>query len=237
MSKYLKSGALAGLAGGGALAVVLRLVGEGPIGQAVAIEHARHRGAPMAEMFSRGTQRIGGMAGALVYGLALGAVFGIVFAALRHRLPGRDDWYRAVSFGGIACVTIFLVPFLKYPANPPAVGDPETIGRRTALYVVMVVWSLVATFAAARANRWLRTRAVPDRRRLPAVAGVHVALVAIAFVVLPGNPDAITAPATLVWHFRMASLAGSAALWATMGTVFGWLRIRDRDRGLVPSTG
>lgn len=235
MSKYLKSGALAGLAGGGALAVVLRLVGEGPIGQAVAIEHARHRGAPMAEMFSRGTQQIGGMAGALVYGLALGAVFGVVFAALRHRLPGRDDWYRALSLGALAFVTVFLVPFLKYPANPPAVGDPETIGRRTALYVVVLVWSFVATFAAGRTNRWLRARPIPDHRRLPAVTGVYVAIVVVAFIVLPGTPDAVTAPATLVWHFRMASVAGSATLWAVTGAVFGWLRMREPKRAPVPS--
>jgi len=38
-----------------------------------------------------------------------------------------------------AFITIALVPMLKYPANPPAVGNPDTIGPRTGLYLSMLV--------------------------------------------------------------------------------------------------
>jgi predicted cobalt transporter CbtA len=126
-------------------------------------------------------------------------------------------------------VTVFLVPFLKYPANPPATGDPGTIGRRTALWVVMLAWSVVATWAAWRAAGWLRARHVPEHRRVPVVVSLYCAVVVAGFVLLPGSPDVVTLPATLVWHFRLASVAGAAVFWAVLGTVFGWLDHRSLD--------
>ena len=35
---------------------------------------------------------------------------------------------------GTFFLSVILVPFLKYPANPPSVGKPDTIAVRTALY-------------------------------------------------------------------------------------------------------
>jgi len=80
------------MAGGAALALVLRLIGEGPLGRAVARE-----GTGGDEMFGRGIQQLGGMAAAVLYGAALGAVFGIAYAMVRHRLRTTDDWQAAVA--------------------------------------------------------------------------------------------------------------------------------------------
>ena len=219
--RLLKEGVLAGMAGGGALALVLRLIGEGPIGRAVALE-----GGGGDEMFSRGAQQLGGMAAAVLYGAALGAVFTVVYAAVRHRLQAADDWRATVALAAAGFVSVFLLPFLKYPANPPAVGDPDTIGRRTALYLVAVAWSLVATWGGWRAWRALVSRGVPVHRAVPATLAVWVALAAAGLVALPSNPDPVSAPAGLVWQFRVATMAGAATFWSVMGMVFGWLRVR-----------
>lgn len=220
--RLLKQGALAGVAGGAALALVLRMIGEGPIGRAIALE-----GAGGDEMFSRGTQQVGGMVAAVLYGAALGCVFTVAYAAVRHRLRTADDWRAAVSLAASGFVAVFLLPFLKYPANPPAVGDPDTIGKRTALYVLAVAWSLVATWGGWRAWRAFVEREVPVPTRAPATVAVWVALAAIGLVLLPSNPDPVNAPATLIWQFRLATLAGAATFWAVTGMVFGWLRVRD----------
>jgi predicted cobalt transporter CbtA len=58
----------------------------------------------------------------------------------------------------------------------------------------------------------------------------YVALLTVAFVLLPGSPDAIGAPATLVWRFRIASLGGAAAYWSVLGLAFGWLCVRAPAR-------
>lgn len=208
------------MAGGGALAVVLRLVGEGPIGRAVGLE-----GGGGDELFSRGTQQLGGMAAALLYGAAVGAIFTIAYAAVRHRLRAADDWRAAVALAGAGFVAVFLLPFLKYPANPPAVGDPDTIGRRTALYLLAVAWSLVATWGGWRAWRALVARGLPVHQAVPATLAVWVGLAAVGLVALPPNPDPVTAPATLIWQFRLATLGGAFTLWSVLGLTFGWLRL------------
>jgi len=222
--RLLKQGVLAGTAGGAALAVVLRVIGEGPIGRAVALE-----GGGGDELFSRGTQQLGGMVAAVVYGAALGAVFTVAYAAVRHRLRATDDWRAAVAVAAAGFTAIFLLPFLKYPANPPAVGDPDTIGRRTALYLVAVAWSLVATWGGWRAWRAFVARGMPVHRAVPATLAVWVGLAVAGLVALPANPDPVDAPATLIWQFRLATLAGAATFWSVVGLVFGWLRVRGRE--------
>lgn len=221
--QLLKKGVLAGIIGGVGLALVLRLVGEGPLGRAVARE-----GTGPGEMFSRGTQQWGGMAASVIYGAALGCVFTVAYAAVRHRLRTTDDWRAAVSLASAGFAGVFLLPFLKFPANPPTVGDPDTIGRRTALYLLAVGWSLVATWAGWRAWRALVARRVEVARAVPATLAVWVGLAAVGLVSLPPNPDPVAAPATLIWQFRLASLAGAATFWSLMGLTFGWLLVRTR---------
>ena len=226
--RLLKEGVLAGVAGGAALALVLRLIGEGPIGRAVALE-----GPGGDEMFTRGVQQAGGMAAAVLYGAALGAVFTLAYALVRHRLRTGDDWRASVALAAAGFSAVFLLPFLKYPANPPAVGDPDTIGRRTALYLVAVGWSLLATWGGWRAWRALVAKGMPQHQAVPATLATWVVLATIGLVILPANTDPVEAPATLIWQFRLATVAGAAAYWSVMGMVFGWLRARSQPDVVV----
>lgn len=236
MTRFLKLGALAGLVGGIALALFLRFVGEGPIGDAIALEEARaHEGAAHEELFTRAAQQIGGMIGAAVYGVCIGAVFVVVFALVRHRLSAKDDWRRATAMAALAFTTVSLVPFVKYPANPPAVGNPDTIGRRTALFVLMILWSAIATWAGWRVAQWLRARGHADHRRLPAAVATWAVVVAAGFILLPGTPDAVDAPATLVWRFRVAALGGQAVFWSVLGCTLGWLLLRGQPGATTAS--
>jgi predicted cobalt transporter CbtA len=240
--RHLRDGALAGLAGGAALALVLLAVGERTITRAIELEQ-RTQGAGAAtelgpaageETFSRGVQQAGGVAATLIWGVALGAIFAVAYVALRRCLNTKSDWRAALTLAAVGFTTLILVPFLKYPANPPAVGDPDTVGRRTVPFLVMLAWSLLCTGAAWRAARVLGERGLPMRSghaglpehlRVPAVGLLYVGLVAVGLAALPGSPDPVTVPATLIWRFRLASLAGTAAFWAVCGAVFGWLRV------------
>lgn len=228
MTRMLRLGALSGLIGGLAMALFLLAVGERSISDAIALEDAAAHAAGESHeaVFSRGTQLAGGFAGSILAGVVFGLVLATVFAAVRHKLDFADDWRRAVAVSATGFVTLALVPVLKYPANPPAVGDPDTIGRRTTLYLVMVAWSVVAAWGGWRLSLWLRERRMSDPLRLTAAVALFAALVSVGFVVLPGTPDAVTAPATLVWRFRVASLGGAALLWLVTGTVLGTLLVR-----------
>jgi len=230
MRRALRDGALAGLVGGGTLALVLLAVGEDAINRAIALEQAGDRAAGHDELFSRGAQQAGGVLAALLWGLALGLVFAVVFVAVRRRLTTTSDWWASIALSALAFVTLVLVPFLKHPPNPPGVGDPDSIGRRTLLWLLMLAWSAVATGAAWRAGGRLAARAVPEHLRVPAVVGLYVVLVALGLALLPASTDAVDVPATLAWRFRLASLSGTAAYWAVFGVVFGWLRLSAAGR-------
>ena len=79
-------------------------------------------------------QKEGTFAAGAFLGLTYGAILGIVYVISRKYLPSSDDRKKALILAAIMCLSLYVVPFIKYPANPPAVGDPETIGLRDSLY-------------------------------------------------------------------------------------------------------
>jgi hypothetical protein len=225
---YLRRGALAGLAGGVAMALFLLIYGERSIRAALAIEEANagHDHGGGAAPFTRGEQVFGGSMALLIYGLFLGTVFGIVFAAVRHHSRLRDDFWRSLGLGAVAFGTLVLVPALKYPGNPPAVGDPDTVGERTVSYLTLMLAAIVLAVGIWRLSQWLRRQGFEDHLRVPAVAVTYVAALAIVYLVWPSNPDPVEIPAKLIWRFRLAALGGSATLFAVMAATFGWLSVK-----------
>lgn len=208
------------------------LVGEPQVERAIELEGQAAAAAGLAEepeVVSRGVQRTVGLATAsAMYGLALGGLFGIAFAVAYGRIGGFGPRAAAglLALGGF--VTVQLVPFLKYPPNPPAVGDPDTIGRRTVLYLLMLAISVLAGLAAVSFGRRAAPRLGNWNATLAATGG-SLALVVAAYLVLPGVDEVAAGfPATLLWRFRLASLGTQAVLWAAVGLLFGALT----ERGL-----
>ncbi|MCI0346619.1 MAG: CbtA family protein [Chloroflexi bacterium] len=133
-------------------------------------------------------------------------------------------------------VTVVLVPFLKYPANPPAVGDPATINRRTALYWGMTLISILAAIAALRFRRYLAT-VMSRRGALLAAIGAYSIVVLAVGLVMPGVYEVpATFPAVTLWKFREASIAIQFTMWTTIGLVFGAL-VQRRLREGAPERG
>jgi uncharacterized membrane protein YidH (DUF202 family) len=222
----LVAGALGGLAATG----FASLAGEPAVEQAIAVEASKlPAGAPAEpELVSRDAQRsVGLITAAVTYGLAVGGAFALVFAVVYGRIADATPSRTALWLAGAAFLVVFLVPFVKYPSTPPAVGDPETIGRRTTLFVTMIVVSLLSAVAAVRIRAWLRAgpRTLPYAT-LGAVAAYLLVVGAVALA-LPGIHE-IPAdfPATTLWRFREATVGMQLVLWATIGLVFGVLAQR-----------
>ena len=105
-------------------------------------------------LVSRGVQSTAGLLTATcVFGLALGGLFALTFAAVQGRVSRLRPSATAGLLALAGYLIVFAVPFLKYPANPPGVGDPDTIGRRTALYLAMIAVSILAAVVALRVRR------------------------------------------------------------------------------------
>ena len=230
MKRVLGVGCLAGLAAGVASALFAATAGRGPIRDAIALEdslsHATS-GTHHEDLFSRGVQEVGGAVGLIVLGLALGVVFAVVLAAVGPRLTGSTPLGASARLGFVGYVAVVLVPFLKYPANPPAVGDPDTVDERTLLYFAVLGLSILLTWGVWRFHRGVTLAPVA---KAWATAGLYGAGLVVIFLALPGSPDPIDAPADLVWRFRMASLGGLAAAWTVLALVTGTLLSRPAAR-------
>ena len=216
-----------GLLAGLVSAAFLALTGEPSIEDAIAIEEANaaqatdHLGATGHEEpeVSREVQRGAGLFGAYALtGAAFGAFFGITFLGLRKRLP--DPVTRALVAGAVLAGAVTISPWLKYPPNPPAVGDPATLAERQALYATVIVLTLAVLLGAAVLSGRLRSGGwVADQRLLLVTAAVVVPM-ALVYAFMPPPPDEIAVPATLLWRFRIASLAGNLLLWGILALGF-----------------
>ena len=180
-----------------------------------------------AELVSRGVQRtLGLLTGTVVMGIALGGLFALAFAWAYGRIGAFSPRLTAAVLALGAYVTIILVPFTKYPANPPTVGNPDTIGSRTAVFVAMIAISIVAFIAAARIRRALLERLGAWNATTLAVAG-FIALIVVAQLILPAVHETPKGfPADVLWRFRVASLGITATLFAGIGLGFGALAER-----------
>jgi Probable cobalt transporter subunit (CbtA) len=224
LRKLLVCGLLAGLCSGLLATGFARVVGEPQVNRAIAFEaqQAKAAGAPAeAPIVSRAVQRSWGLlTAAVVYGLALGGLFALAFAAAYGRVGRAGPARTSIWLAGFAFVTIYLVPFVKYPANPPSVGDPSTIGKRTAVYLIMILISLLAAVAAVRLRGILAERRQGSTATLAAGAA-YLLVVIVAGALLPSiNEVPKTFPAVTLFRFREASIGMQAVVWTTIGLVF-----------------
>ncbi|WP_214412252.1 CbtA family protein [Sphaerisporangium fuscum] len=248
----LVRGMLAGLFAAALALVLAWAYGEPQVATAISLEdhagHASHAAEHLAgaaaghghehesEPVSRGVQSTLGLATAIgVYGVAIGGVFAIVFAFAYGRLGAFGARATSALLALGAFVTVQLVPFLKYPANPPAVGDPSTIGRRTGLYLAILLISVLLAVVALLLGRRLAPRH-GDWNASVLAGAAFLAAVVVVFLLMPSvdevPPDF---PAALLWRFRVASLGTQAVLWGTLGLVFGPLAERALNPDRTPS--
>lgn len=216
-----------------------------------------------ADPFSRTVQSWPGIGtGIVVFAIALGGLFAVAFIVAY----GRVGRVRAralamfVALGGF--LTVYLVPFIKYPANPPAIGREGTIGQRGSLYLAMVVAAIVFGVLAVAFGRWLRTRRSYSTWNATLLAGAAF-IVAIGVVMLALPPlghlaanvreygrQATETPlplrdddgnivypgfnADVLFLFRFYSVGAQLILWGTIGLVFAPLAERLLEPGPRP---
>ncbi|WP_330174254.1 CbtA family protein [Streptomyces sp. NBC_01498] len=242
----LVRGMIAGVVAGLLAFALAYVVGEPSIDSSIALEESQsapahehdEAGAPPAEeeeaeLVTRPVQSTFGLAtGVLVYGVALGGIASLAFAVCVGRAGRFRPRATAALVAGAAFTTVYLVPFLKYPATPPAVGNPDTIGKRTTLFFLMIVLSVLVAVIAVIAGRRLAPT-LGNWNATVAAGGGYVLVMAVACLLLPANTDAVreTFPAALLWEFRLASLAVQAVLWTAFGLIFGALAERVLSPG------
>jgi hypothetical protein len=260
-ARIIGRGVLAGAAGGLLAFGFGRLFAEPEISAAIDYESGREAAqaaldraagipaeAAEPELFSRAVQAdVGIGVGMIAYGAALGALFAVGYALCVGRFGPVRARALALAVAGAGFAAFSLVPFLKYPANPPAIGRPDTIQARSALYLLMVACTILFVVLAAWLGRRLTARF--DTWTAVLLAGAaFVAATAVVMLVLPplghlGGGHAATEtptplrapsgrivypgfPADVLFRFRLYSVGAQLILWATIGLVFAPLADR-----------
>jgi hypothetical protein len=250
--KLLLRGALAGGAGGLLAFLFARIFAEPQIQKAIDYEEGRGAaqealdkaaGLPVpaaeAEVFSRTIQaNVGIGTGIIVFGVAMGLLATVIYLICLGRVGTVRPRVLALLVAGGAFLGLFLVPWLKYPANPPAVGDDDTIGTRGGLYLALVLASLVILGASVWLGQRLAARFGNWNATLLA-GGVYVVAVTVVLLLLPTiaeMPEPLrdpggrivypAFPADVLASFRLYSVGAQALLWGTFGLVFGPLAER-----------
>jgi len=205
------------------------------------------------DIFSRGIQANVGLGiGMILFGAAMGALFAVAYAICVGRVGNLRPRTLSllVALGGF--LGFYLVPFVKYPANPPAIGHAETIRQRSALYTIMVIASIGFLILAVMLGRRLNRRFGGWNASLVA-GGAFVVAIGILMAVLPplGHLSANVSaygrhatetplplkdangtivypgfPADVLFQFRFLSVAAQLVLWAAIGLLFAPLAER-----------
>lgn len=268
--KLILRGTLSGAIAGVLVFVFARIFAEPQIQKAIDYESGRDAAqevldraagiaieAAHADPFSRAVQANVGLGiGLILMGAALGTLFGVAYCVCLGRVGNLQPRTLAMLLALGAFLGLYLVPFLKYPANPPAVGHEDTISQRTFLYLVMVVCSVAFLVGAVILGKRLAARFGNWNATLLAL-GAFVVAVGVVMLVLPslgdlaankrefGNHATETPlpltdangnivypgfPADVLFSFRLYSLGAQLLMWTTIGLVFAPMA----DRVLKP---
>lgn len=242
--KFIGAGLLSGLIAGLIAYTFARIFIEPQVAKAIDYEEVRSHAeetlsgehAHEHELFTRSVQEnIGAGIGTVVFALAIGALFAVVFtvawAYVGRRRPSTDPRAVAAALSGIAFVAVIAIPFFVYPPNPPAVGEEDTIGSRSGSFLTItlvsialaIVGVLLATALSARIGAWWA-----------GIVGTVVYLIGVTitaallpeFKEVPGpvmDGDTIVAPGfpgQVVADFRVYAIANQVLLWAVLTVVF-----------------
>lgn len=253
-------GALAGALAGLLAFVFARIFAEPQIQAAIDYESGRDAaqaaldkaaGLPTEsagpDIFSRTVQaNLGTGVGMIFFGIAMGALFAVVYTTCVGRVGTLRPRTLALLVATGGFLGVYLVPFIKYPANPPSIGHPDTITDRGGLYLLMVLCSVTFLFTAVWLGQRLQARWGNWNASLLAGAAFVVSIGSVMAILPPlghlaanvaqfghqatETPLPLTDPhgtivypgfsADVLFNFRFYSLAAQLILWATIGLVF-----------------
>lgn len=227
---------LAGAISGSILSVLNQIIVEPIIEKAIGLEN--QKAMAMGEIMNptefdsyRLWQKGGEIAAGTMLGTSYGALFGIVFAYSRKSIHVSSERKKALILAGVMFLVLYIVPGLKYPANPPAVGDPETLYVRQNLYIAYLAISGLSALGLALAYRKMGE----GNSKKVIVPAMYAAIMLAAYFAMPPNPDEITAPMDLVMSFRVASATTIAIFWGVLGIILGtlWNRTKPHEAAKI----
>ncbi len=174
----------------------------------------------------RDWQKSGTFFAGAVLGLAYGSILGVVYVLTQKHLPFSGNKKKAVFLALVICLALFIVPSIKYPANPPGVGDPDSIDSRQALYVQYQFVSCMVTLGISILYHRIRSKNFAY-----IIPVVYILAIFSIHSLFPQTNNEISMPMDLVNSFRIVSALAIVTVWFVLGIVFGflWNKLKPND--------
>ncbi|WP_162068114.1 CbtA family protein [Burkholderia sp. THE68] len=240
VGRLLVKGMFAGLLAGLVSFGFARATGEPLVTQAIAFEAqceaAKHASSNNThdhdeEIVSRPTQAgLGLLTAVVVFGVSVGGLFALTFAFFNGRVNDVAAPKLSIRPALFAFLAFAAIPAVKYPPNPPSIGDPETIGSRTAVYFLFLVFSVAALIICTGVHGTLKGR-LDDWKTNCTTGALYIVLLVLGLLLFP-TVDEVPSnfPASLLWNFRIASVGLQLVLWISLGASFSYL-VGRAERG------
>ncbi|MGQ0464496.1 MAG: CbtA family protein [Sporichthyaceae bacterium] len=261
--KLILRGMFAGLIGGLLAWFFALALAEPVIDAAIEYEGARdealakldgialEEGAPLVSRTIQGGIGIG--VGTVLFAIAMGALVAVAYSLCLGRTGAVRAKPLALLVAAAGFLTVFLIPFAKYPTSPPAASTDDTIHDRGTLFLVVLGVAVLGMVAAVVVGQALKPKFGTWNASVIAGVGYLVGITAL-FVALPplGHLGANVAaagfersaetplpirddagnivfpgfPADVLAEFRAYSVGTHLIVWAGIGLVFAPLAER-----------
>ena len=196
---------------------------------------------PLAFLTSLGGQRIGMSVGLAVIGILYAAVFTGLYHLMRNATPGWSPWSWAAVAALLGFWGVSLYTQIKFPLNPPGIGDEGTLLARQGFQFLFIAVSTVSV-ALVIYGVGLVNRSSSGSGRWIRYAGVGLAYAVVSLLLAFAVPSVRDAapdwlPPELTIMFRTFTAAGHFLLW--MGIAFatvGYRMYRERAAHAYPQS-
>lgn len=223
-----KRGTAAGAVSGLAYGLFLALVGNPLVGhlEHATHDHAGHGHTPGA--VSELTTAIVSVGSGALWGILLGAAFGVAYYLFEPSLPG-DGSTKAYVLAGAGFLVVSGVPWLALPPVTPGAEQVLAVDVRLAIYGALM--ALGAAICVLSITLYGRTRSERGPVAAAGIAATPFALCVIPIALVP--TDALGSSGMLAVAFRWLVVLGQIALWALLAGVY--VRLDRRADGAAPS--
>ncbi len=196
---------------------------------------------PLSFLTSLGGQRIGMSVGFAVIGILYAAIFTGLYHLMRNATPGWNPWAWAAVAGLLGFWGVSLYTQVKFPLNPPGIGDEGTLLARQGFQFLFIAVSTISVALVIYGVGFIN-RSATGSGRWVRYAGIGLAYAVVALLLafaIPSVRDAAPdwLPPELTIMFRTFTAAGHFLLW--MGIAFatvGYRMYRERDVHAYPQS-
>lgn len=189
-------------------------------------------------LVSLGVQRIGMAVGLAIFGMVQAIIFYGIWKLFSRLSPQTKHSTLMLLIAAVGFLSIALIPFLKYPLNPPGSGEEDTLLFRQGFQTLSFILSAGGTVALVGGILWSNNksaRLVNKNRNLALMFAGYLALLLVIFFALPQNPDENNLPSDFLMRFRLLTIVGHLILWSLLG-IGGSLFLAGRGQSVDDST-